>query len=59
MKPEYEAATARELGRFMEKGSVIRGKKPSTGAVTAVPLLLKQKLNTKIILLLQSTCAFP
>ncbi|WP_321403553.1 isoleucine--tRNA ligase [Maridesulfovibrio sp.] len=28
MKPEYEAATARELGRFMEKGSVIRGKKP-------------------------------
>ncbi|WP_320169677.1 isoleucine--tRNA ligase [Maridesulfovibrio sp.] len=28
MKPEYEAATARELGRFMEKGSVVRGKKP-------------------------------
>ncbi len=28
MKPEYEAATARELGRFMESGSVIRGKKP-------------------------------
>ncbi|WP_027722647.1 isoleucine--tRNA ligase [Maridesulfovibrio zosterae] len=28
MKPEYEAATARELGRFMENGSVVRGKKP-------------------------------
>ncbi|GAB7022856.1 isoleucine--tRNA ligase [Salidesulfovibrio brasiliensis] len=28
MKPEYEAATARELGRFMEKGGVVRGKKP-------------------------------
>ncbi|CCO24519.1 isoleucine--tRNA ligase [Maridesulfovibrio hydrothermalis] len=28
MKPEYEAATARELGRFMESGSVVRGKKP-------------------------------
>ena len=28
MKPAYEAATARELGRFMEKGSVNRGKKP-------------------------------
>lgn len=28
MKPEYEAATARELGRFMERGGVVRGKKP-------------------------------
>jgi len=28
LAPEYEAATARELGRFMEKGSVVRGKKP-------------------------------
>ncbi len=28
MKPAYEAATARELGKFMEKGSVTRGKKP-------------------------------
>lgn len=28
MKPEYEAATARELGRFMENGGVVRGKKP-------------------------------
>ncbi|MBI9111433.1 isoleucine--tRNA ligase [Maridesulfovibrio ferrireducens] len=28
LKPEYEAATARELGRFMENGSVVRGKKP-------------------------------
>ncbi len=28
MDPSYEAATARELGRFMEKGSVVRGKKP-------------------------------
>ncbi|MGE4292740.1 MAG: isoleucine--tRNA ligase [Desulfovibrio sp.] len=28
MKPAYEAATARELGRFMAEGSVVRGKKP-------------------------------
>ncbi len=28
MHPAYEAATARELGRFMEKDQVIRGKKP-------------------------------
>lgn len=28
MNPTYEAATARELGRFMEKGGVVRGKKP-------------------------------
>lgn len=28
MTPEYEAATARELGRFMAEGSVVRGKKP-------------------------------
>ncbi|KAF1077679.1 isoleucine--tRNA ligase [Halodesulfovibrio sp. MK-HDV] len=28
MHPSYEAATARELGRFMEKGSVARSKKP-------------------------------
>ena len=28
MAPVYEAATARELGRFMAKGSVYRGKKP-------------------------------
>jgi len=28
MKPAYEAATARELARFMEKGSVRRDKKP-------------------------------
>jgi len=28
MKPEYEAATARELGRFMERDGVVRGKKP-------------------------------
>jgi isoleucyl-tRNA synthetase len=28
MHPEYEAATARELTRFMERGSVMRHKKP-------------------------------
>jgi isoleucyl-tRNA synthetase len=28
MHPDYEAATARELGEFMKRGSVIRGKKP-------------------------------
>jgi len=28
LDPAYEAATARELGNFMDKGSVIRGKKP-------------------------------
>ena len=28
MRPAYEATTARELGRFMEKDSVVRGKKP-------------------------------
>ena len=28
MKPEYEAATARELGNFIKEGSVYRGKKP-------------------------------
>ncbi|WP_147821511.1 isoleucine--tRNA ligase [Salidesulfovibrio onnuriiensis] len=28
MKPEYEAATARELGKFMERDGVVRGKKP-------------------------------
>ncbi|GAB6060237.1 isoleucine--tRNA ligase [Desulfonatronum parangueonense] len=28
MKPAYEAATARELGRFMAKGAVVRNKKP-------------------------------
>jgi len=28
MTPEYEAATARELGRFMERDGVVRGKKP-------------------------------
>ncbi|MFW5791941.1 MAG: isoleucine--tRNA ligase, partial [Desulfohalobiaceae bacterium] len=28
MDPSYEAATARELGRFMALGSVVRGKKP-------------------------------
>ncbi|MFW5487530.1 MAG: isoleucine--tRNA ligase [Desulfovibrio sp.] len=28
MNPSYEAATARELGRFMENGSVVRGMKP-------------------------------
>lgn len=28
MQPSYEAATARELGRFMANGSVYRGKKP-------------------------------
>ena len=28
MNPEYEASTARELGRFMERGGVVRGKKP-------------------------------
>lgn len=28
MQPTYEAATARELGRFMANGSVYRGKKP-------------------------------
>lgn len=28
MRPAYEAATARELGRFMARGSVVRGKKP-------------------------------
>ena len=28
MKPEYEAATARELTNFMRKGSVMRSKKP-------------------------------
>ncbi|WP_291321463.1 isoleucine--tRNA ligase [Desulfonatronospira sp.] len=28
MHPQYEAATARELGRFIQKGQVIRGKKP-------------------------------
>jgi len=28
MNPTYEAATARELGRFMENDGVVRGKKP-------------------------------
>ena len=28
LDPKYEAATARELGNVMDKGSVIRGKKP-------------------------------
>ncbi|WP_028575643.1 isoleucine--tRNA ligase [Desulfonatronovibrio hydrogenovorans] len=28
MHPAYEAATARELGNFIKKGSVVRGKKP-------------------------------
>ncbi|MDD4731269.1 MAG: class I tRNA ligase family protein, partial [Desulfovibrio sp.] len=28
MTPAYEAATARELGRFMANGAVVRGKKP-------------------------------
>ncbi|MFK4764959.1 isoleucine--tRNA ligase [Desulfobaculum sp. SPO524] len=28
MRPSYEAATARELGRFMAKGGVVRNKKP-------------------------------
>jgi len=28
MHPSYEAATARELGNFIKKGSVFRGKKP-------------------------------
>lgn len=28
MHPEYEAATARELGRFMAQGAVVRNKKP-------------------------------
>ena len=28
MHPSYEASIARELGRFIEKGQVIRGKKP-------------------------------
>ena len=28
LDPKYEAATARELGNFMARGSVIRGKKP-------------------------------
>ncbi|TVQ98608.1 MAG: isoleucine--tRNA ligase [Desulfovibrionales bacterium] len=28
MKPAYEAATARELARFMAKGAVVRNKKP-------------------------------
>ncbi|NJB66859.1 isoleucyl-tRNA synthetase [Desulfobaculum xiamenense] len=28
MNPSYEAATARELGNFMAKGSVVRNKKP-------------------------------
>ncbi|CCH47631.1 isoleucine--tRNA ligase [Pseudodesulfovibrio piezophilus] len=28
MNPEYEAATARELGKFMERDGVVRGKKP-------------------------------
>ncbi|MFV0420739.1 isoleucine--tRNA ligase [Oleidesulfovibrio sp.] len=28
MTPDYEAATARELVRFMDKGSVVRSKKP-------------------------------
>ncbi len=28
MDPSYEAATARELGNFIAKGSVVRGKKP-------------------------------
>lgn len=28
MRPSYEAATARELAHFMEKGSVVRSKKP-------------------------------
>ncbi len=28
MRPAYEAATARELGNFMGKGAVFRGKKP-------------------------------
>ncbi len=28
MKPEYEATTARELANFVEKGNVIRAKKP-------------------------------
>ncbi|WFS64197.1 isoleucine--tRNA ligase [Pseudodesulfovibrio thermohalotolerans] len=28
MNPQYEAATARELGRFMERDGVVRGKKP-------------------------------
>ena len=28
MTPGYEAATARELGRFMERDGVVRGKKP-------------------------------
>ncbi|ACV68406.1 isoleucine--tRNA ligase [Desulfohalobium retbaense] len=28
MNPSYEAATARELARFMERGSVVRNKKP-------------------------------
>ncbi|WP_285904972.1 isoleucine--tRNA ligase [Pseudodesulfovibrio pelocollis] len=28
MDPQYEAATARELGRFMERDGVVRGKKP-------------------------------
>ena len=28
MNPAYEAATARELAKFMEKGSVLRSKKP-------------------------------
>jgi isoleucyl-tRNA synthetase len=28
MTPAYEAATARELGRFMAKGAVVRNKKP-------------------------------
>ena len=28
MDPAYEAATARELGRFIQSGAVVRGKKP-------------------------------
>ena len=51
MSPQYEAAIAREFGKFVEKDLVYRSKNRCFGVLPAEPLWRKQKWNMQIIAL--------
>ena len=57
MVPEFEATTSRELANFVEKGNVIRAKKPIYWCGHCIPLSLRPKSNTRTSIPTPSTSA--
>ena len=55
MSPEYESATARLFGTFLERGYVYKGLAPSIGASTTRPRWPRPRSNTRSTLHLPFT----